>query len=144
MRVISRRALGLCLLSQALAGQSRELGGRWAATDGKRTYGGTWRAFPQPEPGTCGGDWVLKDDSGNVVATGTWSVRKSPQEWQGAWLAQLPDGRTLSGSWTAQTKLPPSSEFLTLLESAMSERLTGTWNYGGTDGSWSVRTDVRR
>jgi hypothetical protein len=144
MAVISRRALGLCLLSKALAGQTRELRGRWAATDGKRTFSGTWRAFPQPEPGTCGGDWVLKDDSGNAVAGGTWSVRKSPQAWRGAWLVQLPDGRTLSGSWTAQAKLAPSLEFLTLLESAMSETLTGTWDYSGHDGSWSVRTDVRR
>ena len=144
MPVISRRALGLVLVARALTGQGRKVQGRWAATDGRRTFTGTWRAVPQPERDTCGGTWTLKDGSGKTVAAGAWSVRKSPREWRGTWLAQLPDGRTLSGNWTAQPKLAPSGEFLTMLESAVKDMLTGTWRYGEHSGSWSVRTDVTR
>jgi hypothetical protein len=141
--LIFRRGLWALLLASLLPAQA-QLRGRFAATDGSRTVSGTWTADLQTEADFSTGTWTLKNASGNTVARGTWAARKAGNAWRGVWQARAADRRTFSGTWTAQTKLPASSEFTDLLTLALTELVTGTWRTGNLSGAWSIRADAAR
>src|SRR5574341_862142 len=136
----ARRLFISSLIGLGLLAQQGGLRGTWGATDGSRQLVGRWTARVGGEPGTASGTWEVVGREGEVLAYGTWSLRKETESWSGSWAARALDGRVFSGEWTADTKLPPSAEFTELLASALAQVATGTWQMGNHKGSWSIRT----
>jgi len=142
MRRMSRRAIVPVLVAAPLLSQKRELRGRWGATDERRTLGGNWTAYAQPDPEVSGGTWTVFDTGGRTVAEGTWAVTKAKGGWRGNWRAEAAGGRVLTGSWTSSSALPASRRLEDLLLSALTETVSGTWRTGGHSGRWSIQTDA--
>lgn len=143
MRVFLRRSVLLLLSACLLPVWAEELRGRWSATEGRRTLRGAWVARPDAKSEWISGSWTLRNDSGATVARGTWAALKEQKAWRGSWQAHLPDGRSVSGTWTADVHASTASELAEMLELALAEMVSGTWQTGGLSGSWSIRTDRR-
>jgi len=142
MRRISRRTIVFLMAGLPCVSQRREIRGRWGATDGRRTLGGTWTTQPQTDPEATGGTWTVFDAGGRTAAEGTWAVTKAKGGWRGNWRAETAGGRVLTGTWTSSTRLPVSGRFEELLLSALTETVSGTWRTGNETGRWSIQTDA--
>jgi hypothetical protein len=121
---------------------AEQLTGAWSATLKEHTLGGGWTAQAHEEPDAAYGAWNLLDQSERVLASGTWSMRKVKDAWEGRWVAEVEGGGKYSGSWAARLSTPGLSPLFGLFRSAVSKAVGGTWRSdNGLSGTWSIQTD---
>jgi hypothetical protein len=84
------------------------------------------------------GSWTLLGDAGQLLLEGTWSARKQPRGWRGAWSARVSStGQVLSGTWAADgAGLGGVATFEAMLGRAAVTRVAGTWRSGRARGNW--------
>jgi len=128
----------LALLASARAQTSDELSGMWTATEGNGPpMRGMWLAqIAESSPNAASGSWSLLSDGGEVVLEGTWSARKTSQNWEGSWRARARNGRSLSGTWSAALGDFRGKTFKEMLSLAMEKQIGGSWQSGGYSGHW--------
>ena len=140
-------AAGVWLLAGALlvAGAARAadapaLQGAWAATNtGGSVFRGTWSAdIAVATPDVALGTWTLLDERGAAVMGGTWSARKAPRGWRGAWSARVAvTNQILSGTWEADDRtLEGAKTFRDMLARSGQTQIAGVWRMGRTHGNW--------
>jgi hypothetical protein len=115
------------------------LEGVWTATSrAGQTFRGTWAAtVVSATPNDALGSWVLTDEKGSAQMQGTWSARKTPRGWRGAWSARLPDGGVISGTWEADDRtLGGAKTFGDLLKRTAEKPIAGVWRAGHARGNW--------
>ena len=129
--------LALLALAQAQA-PSAELTGMWTATEGNGpAMRGMWLAqIAESNPNAASGSWSLLSDGGEVVLEGTWSARKTSQNWEGSWRARARNGRSLSGTWSAALEDLPGKTFKEMLSLTMEKQIGGSWQSGRYGGHW--------
>jgi hypothetical protein len=134
------RAVAIALIGVALAG-AQGLRGTWsAANKAGTTFSGTWTAEVHKETGAVTGTWTLRDPGGKLLSGGGWSANKAPKEWSGAWRATVAgSARQYSGTWSSTSSLAPEATLYAMLEAAARGVVSGGWNSGGSEGSWSIR-----
>jgi hypothetical protein len=114
--------------------------GVWSATNrGGQVFRGAWSAdVAVATPDVALGTWTLVDDHGSPVMGGTWSARKQPRGWRGAWSARVATSREiLSGTWGADDRtLAGAKTFGDLLRRTAEEQIAGVWRMGRARGNW--------
>ena len=112
--------------------------GTWIATAGQsRTFRGRWRASVTGNThNAANGSWTLLSDSNQIVLEGTWSARKSAQDWQGTWSARVGRGAPFSGTWASKTPDITAKTFEDLLQSTIDKQVAGSWKSGRMQGNW--------
>ena len=114
--------------------------GTWSATNGSRTFMGTWTAIPDTTRDGVIGTWTLVDEHGATVAFGGWSAAKAAARWAGGWNANI-TGRAgvYSGTWTSSIDQKANARFPELFAAAARTIVSGTWTGVGQSGAWSIR-----
>jgi len=96
-----------------------------------------WLAqIAESSPNAAAGSWSLLSEGGEVVLEGTWSARKTSQNWEGSWRARARNGRSLSGTWSAALGDFRGKTFKEMLSLAMEKQIGGSWQSGGYSGHW--------
>jgi hypothetical protein len=69
---------------------------------------------------------------------GTWSARKAPRGWRGAWAARVPPGAgVISGTWEADDRaLAGAKNFSDMLRRTAARFVAGVWRAGHAHGDW--------
>jgi len=136
-------ALALCALlaSRAHAADApAKLEGTWSATNAaKQVFRGFWTAEVAPAtPDVALGTWSMVDERGKMVLGGTWSARRAPRGWRGAWSARLGDSKdVVSGTWEADdSTLARAKTFRDMLARATEKQIAGVWRMGHAHGNW--------
>jgi len=117
--------------------------GSWSANtaSGGTTLGGTWDAEQSDRDDTVTGNWALMNAAGQTLATGTWAARKDQKVWSGSWQVRDASNRVFNGTWRARLTASPAEQFGAMLDSALTDAVSGTWRMGASQsGSWSIRT----
>src|SRR5262252_3265934 len=137
-----------CLASLPLCNQAEaqrstaELTGMWKATVGNGPMiEGMWLAeISTTSPNAASGSWSLLTDAGEIALQGTWSARKTAQSWQGSWqgswTARAGNGRSLSGTWSAELREFKGKTFNEMLTLTMQRQIGGAWQSGRYQGNW--------
>jgi hypothetical protein len=115
------------------------LQGIWTATSrAGAAFRGAWEAnVAAATPNDALGSWTMTDEMGQVHLQGTWSARKTPRGWRGAWSARTSDGNLLSGSWEADDRtLRGAKTFGDLLKRTAQTPIAGVWRSGHVRGDW--------
>jgi len=119
------------------------LSGLWTATgSGGQVFAGTWTAeVAVSTPNVALGTWSLIDEKGAAVMGGTWSARKAPRGWRGAWSARVATtNQILSGTWEADDRtLKGAKTFRDLLARTAEKQIGGVWHMGRAHGNWWLR-----
>jgi hypothetical protein len=98
---------------------------------------GTWLAqVSQGTPNAASGSWSLLNDASEIVLTGTWSARKTPKSWEGSWTARARNGRTLSGTWSANLGDFKGKTMQEMLALTIEKQIGGAWQSGPYQGNW--------
>jgi hypothetical protein len=115
-----------------------ELSGMWTATEGNGpAMRGMWLAqILKSSPNAASGSWSLLSDGGEVVLEGTWSARKTGQNWEGSWRARAGNGGSLSGTWSAALGDFRGKTLREMLWLTMEKQIGGSWQSGRHDGNW--------
>jgi hypothetical protein len=87
-------------------------------------------------PNAASGSWSLLSDGGEVVLEGTWSARKTGQNWEGSWRARAGNGGSLSGTWSAALGDFRGKTLREMLWLTMEKQIGGSWQSGRHDGNW--------
>lgn len=133
--------LFLSAYSRTAQEASSLLHGSWTATAGRsQVFWGTWTAQVSPDkPNAAQGSWALLSDGGQTLLEGTWSAQKASSGWQGAWAARTLQGRSFSGTWTADIPGSSGRTFKQMLESTAEKDLVGSWRSGRYEGNWRLK-----
>ncbi|HSZ82182.1 MAG TPA: hypothetical protein VLA14_07870 [Polyangia bacterium] len=114
--------------------------GLWSATNhAGQVFRGAWSAdVALATPDIALGTWTLVDDRGNPEMGGTWSARKDPRGWRGAWTARIAtSNELLSGTWGADDRtLAGAKTFGDLLRRTTERQIAGVWRAGRARGNW--------
>ncbi|HKF26601.1 MAG TPA: hypothetical protein VKB24_11500 [Candidatus Acidoferrum sp.] len=123
-----------------------EFSGMWKATVGNGgMMQGMWLAqVSKASPGTASGSWSLLSDGGEVVLQGTWSARKTPQNWEGTWKARAGNGQAFSGTWSAALGEFKGKTFQEMLALTMEKQIGGAWQSGRYQGNWWLEGSGKR
>lgn len=118
------------------------LSGRWLATVGDaHTMRGKWIGQTLPgQPNEAQGSWTLSNDSGQIVMTGTWSVKKIASGWQGNWSAESRTGKHVAGTWKADPNPDRKGTLQSMLELTSKQEISGSWRSGGLRGDWWLKS----
>ncbi len=135
--------LTLVLNALALPAQQTgsELHGSWSATAGRtQVFWGTWTAqLSSDKPNVAEGSWALLSQGGQVLLEGTWSAQKAGYGWQGAWAARTWQGRSLSGTWTADITGLSGKTLKDMLEWTAERDIVGSWRRSRSEGEWRLK-----
>ena len=114
------------------------LQGTWTATVGKsQVFRGAWTAALDPRnPSAAEGFWTLRNDLHEVVASGSWSARKTGTRWHGSWTARAENGQSYSGAWDAAVTDAKLKTFAGLLAATIEKEASGFWQSGRVGGNW--------
>jgi len=120
---------------------SSALHGSWTATAGStQVFWGTWTARVSPDkPNLAQGSWALLSKGGETLLEGTWSAQKDRTGWQGAWAARTLQGRSFSGTWTADLTGLSGKTFKQMLEWTVEKDIIGSWRSGRYEGNWRLK-----
>ena len=143
-RSTARLAVLVALLATASARAADDaaptLRGAWSAKNAAGAiFRGAWTAgVVVASPNVALGTWTLVDDHGVVRLAGTWSARKAPRGWRGAWSARLAvTNQLFSGTWEADdSTLKGGKTFRDLLARAAAKQVAGVWHMGRAHGTW--------
>jgi len=115
-----------------------EFTGMWKATvDNAQMMQGMWLAqASKASPNAASGSWSLLSDSSEIVLQGTWSARKTGQNWDGRWTARAGNGRALSGTWSASLGEFKGKTLQEMLALTMQKQIGGAWQSGRYQGNW--------
>jgi hypothetical protein len=150
MKRTAAAALAAVLLVATPAARADELratpalAGIWIATksDGQ-VFRGTWAAeVAIATPNVALGTWSLMDERGTALLGGTWSARKAPRGWRGAWSARVAvTNQIFSGTWEADDRgLKGAKTFRDLLARTAETQIAGVWHLGRTHGNWWLKS----
>lgn len=117
---------------------SPKFSGSWlASTAGDRYFRGMWSGeLSEANRNAAGGSWMLLSDAGEVILQGTWSARKTAQEWEGSWTARTARGETFSGSWNADLAAFAGKTLEEMLKRTQEKQVAGGWKSGRYQGYW--------
>jgi hypothetical protein len=117
------------------------LQGTWTATAGPaQVFRGAWSGLISPgSPNTARGSWTLISDANETVIEGTWSARKTGQDWQGSWTARTAIGQSFSGSWDADLADFVGKTIKSMLERTAEKEVAGSWRSGRYQGNWWLK-----
>src|SRR5215467_5326137 len=115
-----------------------EITGVWKATVGNGPMmQGMWLAqISKASPNAASGSWSLLSDAGTIAIQGTWSARKTGENWQGSWRARAANGSSLSGTWSAALGDFKGKSFSEMLALTMQKQISGSWRSGRYQGNW--------
>ncbi|HVU50426.1 MAG TPA: hypothetical protein VHL80_07050, partial [Polyangia bacterium] len=117
-----------------------KLEGTWEATNAaRRVFRGFWTAEVAPAtPDVALGTWSMVDDRGTTVMAGTWSARRTPRGWRGAWSARIGGSKDIvSGTWEADdSTLKGARKLRDLLARSGQKQIAGVWRLGHAHGNW--------
>ena len=118
-----------------------QLHGSWSATAGRtQVFWGTWTAqVSSNKPNEAQGSWALLSEGGETLMEGTWAAQKAGYGWQGAWAARTLQGRSLSGTWTADLTGLNGRTFKEMLEWTAGRDILGSWRSGRLEGNWRLK-----
>ena len=74
-----------------------------------------------------------------MVLEGTWSLRKTPQSWQGNWTARTAKVQSFSGTWTADLADFRGKTIEQILERTAEKEVAGFWKSGRYQGNWWLK-----
>jgi hypothetical protein len=118
--------------------------GTWTATNaGGQVFRGAWTAeIAAATPDDAVGTWTLTNGIGDVVMNGTWSARKAPRGWRGAWSARIGGtNQVLAGTWEADdSALKGAKTFRDLLARSADKQIAGVWHLGRAHGNWWLKS----
>ena len=118
--------------------ETRKFNGTWIATAQANFFRGRWSGeVVSKTRNTAHGTWALVNNKEEAVLAGTWSARKSAQEWQGTWSARAVKGRSFSGTWTAD--MSDGETFEDMLRKTIERQVNGGWQSGRAQGNWALQ-----
>ena len=138
-------AVGLFSDSRTSAQQKPTvLQGTWTVTAAPtRVFHGAWSAQILPSsPNAARGSWTLFNDANEMVMSGTWSARKTGQDWQGTWTARTAAGQSFSGTWDADLGGFVGKAIKDMLVRTAEKEVGGSWRSGPYQGNWWLKGSV--
>jgi hypothetical protein len=66
-------------------------------------------------------------------------MQKSRQGWQGSWTARALNGRSFSGTWSADLGNFGGKTIQEMLERTAAKEVAGWWRGGGYRGNWWLK-----
>ena len=119
------------------------LSGIWTAMNSSRqVFRGAWTAeVAVATPNVALGTWTLTNEQAQILMGGSWSARKVPHGWRGAWSARVGSSNQIfSGTWDAdESTLKGAKTFRDMLARTADKQLAGIWHMGRAHGTWWLK-----